>query len=202
MARYRQEPSSRRAYSEIVRGDGDGWVVSERGTHHWGLHGAAGLLLRAPWHDGSPAVLLQHRAPWSHQGGTWGLPGGALDSHEVAEHAAVREAHEEAGLSAEHITVRTTVVTAEVSGMAGTVWTYTTVVADAAELLVTVANRESAELRWVPEDQVADLPLHPAFETSWARLRTLSGVPDHDCRSDVPHTVVIDGAAFAWCPAR
>ena len=48
-----------------VRGDGDGWVVSEKGTHHWGVHGAAGLLLRAPWHDGSPAILLQHRALWS-----------------------------------------------------------------------------------------------------------------------------------------
>ena len=32
----------------------------------------------------------------------------------------------------------------------GTTWTYTTVVADASSLLVTVANRESAELRWVP----------------------------------------------------
>ena len=184
-----------------MRGDGDGWVVSERGTHHWGLHGAAGLLLRAPWHDGTPAVLLQHRAPWSHQGGTWGLPGGALDSHEAAEHAAVREAEEEDGLRPEHITVRTTVVTAEVAGVAGTVWTYTTVVADAVELLATVANRESAELRWVPEAQVVDLPLHPAFGKSWARLRTTSQVPDHDCGSELPHTVVVDGV-FAWCPAR
>jgi 8-oxo-dGTP diphosphatase len=175
-------------------------VVSYRDTYHWGLHGAAGLLLRAPWHDGTPAVLLQHRAPWSHQGGTWGLPGGALDSHEAAEHAAVREAHEEAGLDAENITVRCTVVTAEVSGPEGT-WTYTTVIADASQLLATVPNRESAELRWVPESQVADLPLHPAFSQSWARLRVTSGVPDHDCGLDLPHTVVI-GDVFAWCTAR
>lgn len=187
-----------------MRGDGDDWVVSYRGTYHWGLHGAAGLLLRAPWRDGSPAVLLQHRAPWSHQGGTWGLPGGALDSHEEAEHGAVREANEEAGLSVEHITVRTTVVTAEVSGPQGT-WTYTTVVADAADLLDTVANRESAELRWVPEAQVADLPLHPAFGRSWPRLRTTAAVPDHDCGLDLPHTVVVGDGTFAWCaisPAR
>jgi 8-oxo-dGTP diphosphatase len=93
MARDRREPSRRGApILKSVRGDGDGWVVSYRDTYHWGLHGAAGLLLRAPWHDGTPAVLLQHRALWSHQGGTWGLPGGALDSHEAAEHAAVREA--------------------------------------------------------------------------------------------------------------
>jgi len=184
-----------------VRGDGDGWVVSVHGTHHWGRHGAAGLLLRAPWRDGTPAVLLQHRAAWSHQGGTWALPGGALDSHEAAEHAAVREAGEEAGLTAEHITVRTAVVTAEVLAIHGQTWTYTTVVADASELLTTVPNRESTELRWVPEAQVVDLPLHPAFATSWARLRTTGDVPDHECGSDVPHTVVYDDV-FGWCAPR
>lgn len=144
-------------------------MVAANGTAYWGRHGAAGLLLRAPRPDGSAAVLLQHRAVWSHQGGTWGLPGGARDSHETAEQAAVREAHEEAGLPAEQLTVRTTVVTAEVTG-----WTYTTVIADAEELLETVPNRESAELRWVPEDEVADLPLHPGFAASWERLRRLA----------------------------
>jgi 8-oxo-dGTP diphosphatase len=157
-----------------VRGDGDGWVLSETGAAFWGKHGAAGLLLRAPGPNGSPAVLLQHRAPWSHQGGTWGLPGGARDSHETPEQAAVREAHEEAGLTAEELTVRTTVVTAEISGSTGSHWTYTTVIADAAELLETVPNRESAELRWVAEDEVADLPLHPGFAASWQRLREVA----------------------------
>lgn len=114
-------------------------------------------------------MLLQHRAAWSHQGGTWGLPGGARDSHETVEQAAVREAHEEAGLHTDQLTVRTTVVTAEVSG-----WTYTTVIADAEELLDTVPNRESAELRWVSEDEVTDLPLHPGFAASWDRLREVT----------------------------
>ncbi|MGP4057082.1 NUDIX hydrolase [Mycobacterium sp. 4D054] len=152
-----------------MRGDGDGWVVSATGNAYWGRHGAAGLLLRAPRPDGSAAVLLQHRAPWSHQGGTWGLPGGARDSHETPEQAAVREAHEEAGLPPEQLTVRTTVVTAEVSG-----WTYTTVIADTSEELDTIPNRESAELRWVAEDEVADLPLHPGFAASWQRLREVT----------------------------
>ncbi|MGX9789389.1 NUDIX hydrolase [Mycobacterium sp. MMS18-G62] len=151
-----------------MRGDGDGWVVSDTGAAYWGKHGAAGLLLRAPRQDGSAVVLLQHRAPWSHQGGTWGLPGGARDSHETPEQAAVREAHEEAGLPADQLTVRTTVVTAEISG---TSWTYTTVIADSAEVLETVPNRESAELRWVAVDEVAELPLHPGFAASWQRLR-------------------------------
>jgi 8-oxo-dGTP diphosphatase len=161
-----------------VRGDGDGWVVSDTGAAFWGRHGAAGLLLRAPQPDGSAAVLLQHRAPWSHQGGTWGLPGGARDSHETAEQAAVREAHEEAGLPANQLTVRATVITAEVSGTSGAYWSYTTVIADAPERLETVPNRESSELRWVAEDAVADLPLHPGFAASWERLRSVaSAIP-------------------------
>ncbi len=153
-----------------MRGDGDGWVVSDTGQAFWGLHGAAGLLLRAPQPDGTAAVLLQHRAPWSHQGGTWALPGGARDSHETAEQAAVREAHEEAGLDAELLTVRTTVVTKEISSAHGG-WTYTTVIADATELLATTPNRESSELRWVALDDVDAMPLHPGFAASWQVLR-------------------------------
>ena len=145
--------------------------MSDNGAAYWGKHGAAGLLLRAPRPDGSPAVLLQHRAPWSHQGDTWGLPGGARDSHETPEQAAVREANEEAGLPADLLTVRITVVTATATGSD---WTYTTVIADAPELLATVPNRESSELRWVAEDEVVELPLHPGFAASWARLRELA----------------------------
>jgi 8-oxo-dGTP diphosphatase len=192
-----------RAYSELVQGDGDGWVVSENGAHYWGRYGAAGLLLRAPRPDGTPAVLLQHRAVWSHQGGTWGLPGGARDSHETPEETAVREAHEEAGLLVERLVVRSTVVTAEVFGVSGTQWSYTTVVADAGELLHTVPNGESTEMRWVAEDEVADLPLHPGFAASWRRLRTAPAlVPlgaGDERRQRLPRTLEIDGGVFVWC---
>jgi 8-oxo-dGTP diphosphatase len=146
-------------------------VLSDDGAHFWGRHGAAGLLLRAPRPDGGASVLLQHRAPWSHQGGTWSLPGGARDSHETVEEAAVREAHEEAGLNADQLVVRASVVTATANGAR---WTYTTVIADAPEPLATVPNRESSELRWVAEDDVTALPLHPGFAASWDRLRTVA----------------------------
>ncbi|MCG5432191.1 NUDIX hydrolase [Mycobacterium sp. MYCO198283] len=178
-----------------MRGDGDGWVISADGSHYWGRHGAAGLLLRAPRPDGSPAVLLQHRAPWSHQGGTWGLPGGARDSHETPQQAAVREAWEETGLAVEHITVRGTVVTARAAGDA---WTYTTVVADAPQPLPTTANRESAELRWVDEADVADLPLHPGFAASWPVLRAVA-VPLRPATAGLPRTVEIEAGVFVWC---
>jgi 8-oxo-dGTP diphosphatase len=191
------------AYPELVHGDGDGWVISDSGAHYWGRYGAAGLLLRAPQPDGTPAVLLQHRAVWSHQGGTWSLPGGARDSHESAEETAVREAREEAGLAAERLTVRATVVTAEVAGVSGVRWTYTTVVADAGELLHTVPNRESTELRWVDEDEVAELALHPGFAASWQRLRTapaLVPLGDGDERRQrLPRTMEVDAGVFVWC---
>jgi len=190
------------AYPERVRGDGDGWVVSDTGNHYWGRYGAAGLLLRAPRPDGTPAVLLQHRAPWSHQGGTWGLPGGARDSHESAEQAAVREAHEEAGVLVELVSVRAAVITAQASGSH---WTYTTVVADAAEQLGTVSNYESAEMRWVGEDEVAELPLHPGFAASWQRLRTApETLPlrhDDELRRDLPRTIEVEQGVFVWCTA-
>ena len=152
-----------------MRGDGDGWVIGDDGSRHWGKHGAAGLLLRAPSDTGEPLVLLQHRALWSHQGGTWALPGGARDSHESTEHAAVREAHEEAGIAAEQLYVRAERVTASVDSG----WSYTTVVADTDHPLTTVPNGESTVLRGVPESLVAELPLHPGCASSWSALRTV-----------------------------
>lgn len=150
-----------------MRGDGDGWVFDPDGARYWGRHGAAGLLLCTPVGQ-TLAVLLQHRAVWSHQGDTWGLPGGALDSHETAVDAAIREAEEEAGIDHAVVEVLETEVTHEaVSG-----WTYTTVIARVPEPLRTTANGESAELRWVPVDEVASLPLHPGFGRAWPLLRT------------------------------
>lgn len=150
-----------------MRGDGDGWVFDPDGARYWGLHGAAGLLLRAPLHDESMGVLLQHRAAWSHQGGTWGLPGGARDSHESAVDTAIREADEEAGIGSAELRV----VAALVTHSTPNGWTYTTVIAETDEPVATIANGESAELRWVPEAQVETLPLHPAFAEAWPGLR-------------------------------
>lgn len=147
-----------------MHGDGDGWVFDADGSRYWGRFGAAGLLLCAPV-DGGVSVLLQHRAIWSHQGGTWGLPGGARDSHEGVEQAAVREANEEAGIDAADVAVVESVVTHQAAG-----WSYTTVIANAPSAVATVGNGESAELRWVPVTEVAALPLHPGLAQSWPGL--------------------------------
>ncbi len=142
--------------------DGDGWTRCGLGHDHWGLHGAAGLLLIAP----GPTVLLQHRAGWSHHGDTWGVPGGARGSGESPVHAALREAAEETGLDATGVVVERE----HVDDHGG--WSYTTVVARAESLLTVHAlDRESTDVRWVPLEDVADLVLHPGFAGSWPLLR-------------------------------
>ncbi|MCG5219712.1 NUDIX hydrolase [Streptosporangium sp. KLBMP 9127] len=154
----------------MVAKDGDGWALCERGHRHWGVHGAAGLL--AVHHDmaGTPHILMQKRSWWSHHGGTWGLPGGARDSHEDPITTALREAREEVALDEEGLRVQG-IYFDDHGG-----WSFKTVVAEAAALLAAApANGESVELRWVPAGQVADRKLHPGFAETWPAVReTLS----------------------------
>lgn len=146
------------------RGDGDGWVFCARGHRHWGRFGAAGLLLN----DGSRAVL-QHRASWTHEGDTWGLPGGARDSHEDAVATALREAQEEAELTPDGVTP----LGWWRDDHGG--WSYTTVVAEprrgSTPITPHAANAESTEVRWWDVDGVDQLPLHRGFAAAWPRLR-------------------------------
>jgi len=142
------------------RDPGDAWVEGERGRF-WGRFGAAGLLV----HDTARGVLLQHRAVWSDQGGTWGLPGGALHQGEDAVTGALREAREEAAVPSELLSVLFTSVF-DVG-----YWSYTTVVAATSEPFEPqISDAESVELRWVAVDEVALLPLHPGFAAAWPAL--------------------------------
>jgi len=160
------------------RGDGDGWIECGLGHRHWGLFGAAGLLLHRPG-PGGPEVLLQHRATWSHHGGTWGLLGGARHSDETAVSAALREAAEEGGLSPDGL---------EVQGRydddhGG--WSYATALAaGTATTSARPTGGESIDVAWVPVDAVAEQDLHPGFGRSWPLLRLALG----------PVTLVVDAA--------
>lgn len=145
-----------------MRSSGDAWVEGPDGSRYWGRFGAAGLLVVSPGFE----VLLQHRAEWSHFGGTWGIPGGARHEGESAVDAAVREAGEEAGVPVGALTVRFTSV------LDLGYWSYTTVVSDASERFApVVSDPESIELRWVAVDGVDALALHPRFAESWPDLR-------------------------------
>jgi 8-oxo-dGTP pyrophosphatase MutT (NUDIX family) len=150
-----------------VIGDGNGWVTCGQGHRHWGRYGAAGLLARhRDKVSGAEHVLLQHRASWSHHGDTWGIPGGARDSHETPEEAALREAVEEAGIATDALVVDRSWP----DDHGG--WVYVTVLADAKAMVpVTAQNFESVELRWVNLHEVDGLPLHPGFAATWPLLR-------------------------------
>ncbi|HZE51303.1 MAG TPA: NUDIX domain-containing protein [Jatrophihabitantaceae bacterium] len=155
-------------------GDGDGWVHCAQGHRHWGRFGAAGLLIAE-----EQQAVLQHRAPWTHEGGTWGLPGGARDSHEDVVATALREAHEEAEIEA-----------AAVAPLGwwrddhgG--WSYTTVVAHPrASIHPHAANAESTEIRWWPTGDIDQLPLHRGLAGAWPRLR----------HPPAPLVVIVDSA--------
>jgi 8-oxo-dGTP pyrophosphatase MutT (NUDIX family) len=160
------------------RGDGDGWLECAQGHRHWGLFGAAGLLLHRPGPTG-PEVLLQHRATWSHHGGTWGLLGGARHSDETAVTASLREAAEEGGLSADGLRVHGR-YDDEHGG-----WSYATVLAAGTRSTPAApTGGESIDVGWVPRDEVTGLDLHPGFAATWPVLRPALAVP----------TVVVDAA--------
>lgn len=143
------------------RDPGDAWVEGARGKF-WGRFGAAGVLA----YDPGKGVLLQHRALWSHNGGTWGLPGGALHQDEDAITGALREAHEEAAVPAADVTVLFSSV------LDVGYWSYTTVVVQVTRPFdAVISDPESLELSWVPVPEVHSKELHPGFARSWPELR-------------------------------
>jgi len=146
--------------------DGNGWTTCDLGHRHWGRYGAAGLLAYADGGPGGTSVLLQRRSHWNHHGGTWGTPGGAMDSHESVVAAALREAAEECGVPPEAVAV--TGVLADDHGS----WFYRTVLGSAAApFAVYAASAETAEAAWVHVAKVGRLALHPGFAAQWPALR-------------------------------
>ena len=157
--------------------DGDGWVECAQGHRHWGRFGAAGLMLHRT-RGGRTELLLQHRAEWSHHGGTWGLLGGARRSGETQVAAALREAGEESGLLAGAVRV-SGLFDDEHGG-----WSYASVLAEAvADVGARILSGESIEVVWWPVDALpADL--HPGFVQTWPVLRDATA----------PLTIVVDAA--------
>lgn len=151
---------------------GDGFVRLADGSRRWGRYGAAGLLVRHAEPDtGRTSYFVALRSRHTHMGGTWAVPGGALTHTETPVEAALREFREEVGLalSSEGI------VRIHQDDHGG--WSYWTVVMDVAEQfsLPTATNWETAEVRWVDQDELNDLALLAPFRATMVRLGFLAG---------------------------
>ncbi len=150
--------------------DADGWTRCAQGHRHWGLVGAAGLLVV---HDGDGdgdderRFLMQHRSVEVHHGGTWAIPGGALAHGESAETGATREAEEEledlpGGL--EHLTTYT-------DDHGG--WSYSTVIVRTPSRFAALDHGWETGpegFSWLTEDEIAEVPLHAGFAATWPTI--------------------------------
>ena len=149
----------------------DGWTTCALGHRHWGRAGAAGLLVHRTG-GGGPEILLQHRAEWSHHGGTWGTPGGALLHGEPPDVGALREVREELGLAPEDVVLGPR----SVDDHGG--WSYTTVLARPARPIEPADLRldgESSAVAWLSLRALSGVVLHPGLAASLPRLRALLG---------------------------
>ena len=154
---------------ENVHQPGDGWVDCACGRKHWGTNGAAGVLLaRRDQETGEVThIVMQHRATWSAEGGTWGIPGGAIADGESPIEGALREAYEEANITPADIEVVGSYC--EDHGP----WAYTTVFAfekPGHEVYPRANDDESMEIEWVPIAEVPNLKLLTAMRADWPRF--------------------------------
>jgi 8-oxo-dGTP diphosphatase len=146
---------------------GDGFMRCGDGQVRWGRFGAAGALFVVREPDG-PVVLLQERSSLAHEGGTWSIPGGALDEGEPPFDGALRESNEEVGSPSGPVRVLGSYVFAPADD-----WTYTTVVGEVAARFGSSLNFETAAIDWVRPDDVDKRPLHAGFAAAWPHLRAI-----------------------------
>jgi ADP-ribose pyrophosphatase YjhB (NUDIX family) len=150
--------------SEVV--SGDGFITLADGTRRWGRFGAAGILVRHHDDGGEPHLFLARRSLLCHRGGTWAIPGGALDQGEAPLAGALREFAEETGVVLEGFEI------AEVHEDDHGGWSYWTLVVDLVERfpLPTALSWETSEVRWVPCRDLEGMELFDAFGATLERL--------------------------------
>jgi 8-oxo-dGTP diphosphatase len=135
----------------------DRWTFCRKGHLHWGALGGAGLLLRHMPQRGQPVYLLAERSRWVDQGGTWGIPGGAIHHGEPPEAAARREAQEEIWPVPPYL-----VTGIDVQDCGGG-WKFHIVCADVDHPFTAYVARETDATGWFTLEQMGSLRLHPGF---------------------------------------
>jgi len=110
--------------------------------------------------------FLARRSKFTHRGGSWAIPGGALDEGESPLDGALREFAEEIG----NALPAHTVVDVHESDHGG--WSYWTVIVDVVERfpVPTEFHWETADARWVRRDELATLELFDAFAATLTEL--------------------------------
>jgi 8-oxo-dGTP pyrophosphatase MutT (NUDIX family) len=148
-------------------GSSDRWTFCTLGHVHWGAHGGAGLLLRHVPRSGEPVYLLAERSRWVDEGGTWGMPGGAIHDGESPETAAHREANEEIWPVPPY---RVTGI--EVQDCGGG-WKFHIIHADVDEPFTAYTARETDSTGWftLSEMRMRTLRLHPGLR-QWVTEHT------------------------------
>jgi 8-oxo-dGTP pyrophosphatase MutT (NUDIX family) len=154
-----------------MRLSGDGFVRLADGSVRWGLYGAAGVLVRHvdPDADGDdPHYFLARRSMHTHLGGTWAIPGGALDQGETPLEGALREFVEEIGVALDEASFEVAQVHEDDHGG----WSYWTLVVDVPHRFdpPDTLTWETAEVRWVRRSELDALELFGAFRTTLDRL--------------------------------
>jgi septum formation protein len=119
--------------------------------------------------DGAePQYFLARRSMHTHLGGTWAIPGGALDEGETPLEGALREFDEEIGVPLHDQQFEVVEVHEDDHGG----WSYWTLVLDVPDRfdLPTSLTWETAEVRWVPASELTELELFGAFRVTLERL--------------------------------
>jgi 8-oxo-dGTP diphosphatase len=152
-----------------MRRSGDGFVTLADGSRRWGLFGAAGVLVRhVPDGDDDPVYFLARRSMHTHLGGTWAVPGGALDEGETPIEGALREFVEEIGVALDDHGFE---IAEEYQDDHGG-WSYWTLVVDVATPFDApeTLTWETSEVRWVRRSELHQFELFGAFRDTLHRL--------------------------------
>jgi 8-oxo-dGTP diphosphatase len=152
-----------------VRRSGDGFITLADGSHRWGRYGAAGILARHTDEHGETHYFLAKRSLHTHLGGTWAIPGGALDDGEEPLEGAMREFAEEIGIPLDLYDL------AHVHQDDHGGWSYWTLVVDVPNRFdpPAILTWETAEAKWVPASELTTLELFGAFRETLHRLGML-----------------------------
>lgn len=152
-------------------GSGDGYIYFPDGTRRWGVHGAAGILMRHVDARGTERFFLARRGEHLSGGaGTWAVPGGALDQGETPLVGAMREFREEIKVGDVDVAV-----VGEHRDAVHEAWAYTTVAVDVTHRFTPPGKLdwETAETGWFTRNQVKKLPKHPGLDSAWDTITAL-----------------------------